>query len=516
MAREIELKLALDASDLARLRRLSLLRPMKQARARTRQLNATYFDTPSLSLKAREMALRVRDDGRSRRQTLKVGNENVNGAQERQEYEAPIEGERPDPTLIDDAGLRALFEREHLAEQLQPLFATIVKRSEVPLRFVDSEIMLALDEGEIRTQHGREPICEAELELVTGAPRRLYELALLLTESLPFRIARDTKASRGYRLAGDAEERPQPITAAKIRLKRDMPAAEAFVTIARARLNQLRGNEDVVFLGSDPEGVHQMRVAVRQLRALVGASRGVLVPAAADYLRQELRWLQRRLGPARDWDVFLAETLAPLERRLPDESSLPVLRELAEAAQHDAYAAARDLLLDRRYTRFILQLNLWLEDSGWLSGEDGGRSGARPVREIAAVVLDKRCRQVDRLARKHKRLTTEQLHEVRLNAKKLRYAAESFRSLYKGGAKPFIGAVAGIQDHLGALNDAVVGRGLIEDLELRAAGREAHIASLSRAARVLGGWQAARIDAQLADLPQVLAAYRAAPRFWKA
>ena len=75
----------------------------------------------------------------------------------------------------------------------------------------------------------------------------------------------------------------------------------------------------------DPEDIHQLRVGVRRLRALVSVFKTVLSEEARVYLRAELAWLHGALGPARDWDVFILETLTPLCRRLPDDPDLAAL-----------------------------------------------------------------------------------------------------------------------------------------------------------------------------------------------
>ena len=100
-------------------------------------------------------------------------------------------------------------------------------------------------------------------------------------------------------------------------LSKKMTAREALRVCAGECLAQIRGNEAAVYDGADPEGVHQMRVAVRRLRALVSCFKPLLSAPAREDLSTELRWLQNSLGGARDWDVFVEETLTPLKARVP-------------------------------------------------------------------------------------------------------------------------------------------------------------------------------------------------------
>ena len=363
MQDEIELKLALSPEDMRRLRRHPLVRSLARGRASTKTLVSTYYDTPDHELRDRRMALRVRQIGPRRVQTLKLqAAEGSQSAKHYLEFEAEVEGERPNLGLIDDEALQASLSANGLAERLEPAFTTTFKRSSIPLRFADSELELALDDGEITAGERKAPICEAELELVSGRPTRIYELALALGERIGFRLERRTKAARGYALS--EEIKPVAVRANGVALKPAMTARAGLEAAVRSCLAQIAANEAVVQAGEDEEGVHQLRVGVRRLRALVAAFRPMLHPDAVAYLREELSWLQQSLGGAREWDVFIAETLEPLGRRLPACAGLAALETQARSLREQAYETARAALVDPRYTRILLRLDLWLEDGG--------------------------------------------------------------------------------------------------------------------------------------------------------
>ena len=101
MHEELELKLAVTPDDLRRLRRDPLIRSLAHSRARTKQLHTTYFDTPSLELRRRGMALRVRRVGNRRVQTLKVPGDGESGLQHYREYETEIAADTPDIERIE-------------------------------------------------------------------------------------------------------------------------------------------------------------------------------------------------------------------------------------------------------------------------------------------------------------------------------------------------------------------------------------------------------------------------------
>lgn len=521
MNQEIELKMALEANQLERLRRHPLVRTLAQKRARTETLVSTYFDTPEHSLRRKGIALRVRRIGERRIQTLKTRAEAGSASlQRRREFEAELQQDTPDLTLIEDEALRQSLIEQGLEQKLGPVFTTSISRRTIPLRFADSEMELALDTGEITAGEARLPISEAELELTSGKPTRIFELALALSERIPFMLERQTKAKRGYDLHEPDELKP--VKSAAIALTPDMTAAEAFARMARSCLDQILANEPVVFDGRDPEGVHQMRVGVRRFRALIAAFKPMINPDSFDYLRSELRWLQQALGPAREWDVFADETLAQLEKRLSEAQGLALLREGAEAERTEAYTAARAALRHRRYTAFLLRSDLLLAEGTWSNTTGVSENGAGPltIGALARDILERNDAKLRKLSRKHRKLKDAELHRVRILGKKMRYSVEFFRSLYpKRTIERHLALLKSIQDTLGSLNDAVVGRHLLDALDVRAAKirmKAQARADLKLGAALLHGWQAANIERDLKQFGAIWPDYRKADRFWRA
>jgi triphosphatase len=529
MAEEIELKLRMPPSQLQKLRRHPLIRALAQGKASNDRLVSTYFDTPDFRLRERRIALRIREKGDRRIQTLKVppgglcaasggtanGAAGQDGAQHHLEFETDVTGDKPDLDAISDEGIRSVLTEKGVGDQLEPAFTTKIDRRTLPLLMADSRIELALDEGSIVANGKSLPIAEAELELLSGQPERLYEIALLLNETLPLIIERETKAARGYKLYQG--QVPEPVTAIKPKFHKEMSVAEGFSAAARACLAHMRANEAAVLHGEDPEGVHQLRVAVRRLRALVSMFKGYLEGEAADYLAEELRWLQRSLGDARDLDVFLEETLAPLQRRMPNDEGLRGLAATATALRHDAYAHAGEVLHDPRYTRFLLRVHLWLANGAWFS--ESGPEGRGPAKLSlilhASHLLRRRARKLKKLGRRHATMSEMEMHEVRIAAKKLRYGVDFFRDIFHLGAvKAYLSHLKDLQELLGTLNDAVIGERLLAMIDARL-GRAKQRASSRTAAGIVLGWQAGRIEQSLKHFALAWEDYETAKAFWK-
>ena len=513
MPEEVEIKLRLSPDRASRLKRSALLRSLVRARGRTRHLLSIYFDTPRLELKAAGAALRIRHLGQRKIQTIKLPAGAETGLQTLREIESDVAGDSPDLTKVPEGEMKNHLGDPGIAAALAPVFATEFRRTVWPVTLQESEIEVALDIGEVRAGERRLPISEVELELKSGSAARLTELALVLHRELPVAWEYDTKAARGYRLALDeppSAERAQPVS-----INHDMTGRSAFVTLAQSCLRQIRANEACARLGQDIEGVHQLRVGLRRLRALIGAYRRGVAVDFGNYLARELDWLQTQFGAARDWDVFIAESLHRLRARLPADPAVSAMLRAAAVLRDESYVTLRATLDDPRYTELLLRFQLALIDGSWAAApESGGELLDRPVTEFAQLVLGKRYKKLRQIGGKHADLPEDELHRLRIAGKKLRYAADFFRGLYpKKPASKFIGALAAVQDQLGALNDAVVSRQLLLSLEGRIANTN-DIEAARHASGLILGWQAARIDRDLADFDGTWRKLRGRSPFW--
>jgi inorganic triphosphatase YgiF len=511
MAEEIELKLALAPDLVGALRRDPTLKAQALKRPVTRRLFSIYYDTPDLRLSRAGMALRVRQVGKRFIQTLKVAGAEGGGLQQHAEFEQAVPSEQPDLMQITDPAMLRFLKKQKIANRLAPVFSTDIKRRSWLLGIGGAEIEVALDEGEIQSGAHRMPLTELELELKLGAKEALYDLAIDLAGRWPFRIEWQTKAARGYRLFVGGESGPRrgsPIT-----IERDATAKSAFGDIARACLAQFGANEVAAERGEDPEGVHQARVALRRLRALVTAYRHLMSDDVHGWLSGELRWLQQELSPARDWDVFADYTLPPILNRLPEELALEHLKGEAEILRREAYNTVRALFTSPRYTLLLLKMGRVLEAGNWQApaGSPEAEPLEEPIKRFADRLLAFRHRRLRKFGKKRASLSESELHRLRLLGKKMRYSADFFRSLYpEKQVRRYFAAVAELQDRLGSINDAVVTHGLLQKLERRMpdSAEAAHAVGLVR------GWQAARIEHDLQGFAAVWEHFAEAKPFW--
>lgn len=456
-AKPAGVRLAISPDTAKKLIKTKGLKLRRKGAGTQRHLTSVYFDTPRHVLRKSGISLRLRDDGTHRVQAVEapVG-------KSPRELVTDIEGDRPELRRIPDQNLARRLKRRRFADRLQSVFTTEVDRTTLRLKAGGAEVKLAVDQGVIRVEsNGRsreELICEAELRLVSGDPACMMELALEVCETYDATLTHMTRAERGYALARPAL-RPRPRKATLVALTPDLTVGESFRIVVDSALDHLFDNRVPVLRGR-PGGVHQSRVAMRRLRAALRAFKGVLPYDKRKAFNSELRWFQQRLAPARDWHVFLDETVPLIAKVNPGaDEHIEKLRRVAREERRRATKEAIEHLESRRYARLILKFQTWLAH---LEHETSAKRFNRPLVPFAKSVLRKTQRDLIRETRPLARLPGEDVHTLRKTGKKARYATEFFSPLWQGDdVKPYLKLMARLQDKLGSSNDAVVARQIL-------------------------------------------------------
>jgi inorganic triphosphatase YgiF len=400
------------------------------------------------------------------------GDSGAGGLAQRSEWEATTQPGVFDFGIVTDDKLREFLESHH--SRLQPAFSTDFTRTAWTFNHAGSLIEMALDRGKISALAAvgeadpvSQPLCELELELIEGeSPDALFDLAITLATDLHLHPEILSKAERGYVLADTALAQPAKGFASPV--IREMPPVDAFRAIALSCLMQLQGNEAGAIAGQNPEYVHQARVAIRRLRSAFKLFAPVL---STDFVAvYSPRWqeLAGQLGGARDWDVFLAETLAPLEEAFPGDADLAVLRARGEATKTRAQASAGTALTQQDYSQLLLAFSAALFRVGSptiAAGDAQGKSSVSTLRKFAARRLQKRAAMIESMVHEHGKMNAERRHELRIAFKKLRYALEFFAPiLQRKRLSAYQASLSNIQDLLGTLNDQVTASRLIKEV----------------------------------------------------
>lgn len=225
------------------------------------------------------------------------------------------------------------------------------------------------------------------------------------------------------------------------------PAVEHLRAYLRTQLSEIERHDPAVRVGSDPEDLHKLRVAIRRSRAALREARSLLGEEHGRELRAELKWLGGELGPPRDLDVLIARLrseVADLDGpdAVPAGKIVTQLEEQRAAAQGELLAA----LDSPRYARLLAMLE---------------ETVSAPPVATSDVSLERVAQsEFKRLERRIKALgaapSNDALHRARIQAKRLRYATELSAQLLGKDADRVVAAAKAFQDVVGAHQDAVV------------------------------------------------------------
>ena len=506
--KEVEIKLELPPASLRALKKVPLF---KTPPRHTREVSV-YFDTDKHKLRKNGLMLRVRRVRNRYVQTIKATNNS--GPFERDEWEAELAGQEPDLRMAEGTALERLA-NDKLQRQLKPLFETSVHRSVYPIADDMRAIALTVDRGSIDTGNHSMPLCEIELELQRGKLADLFDVARELTRTLPVRIAVKSKSQRGYELIDGTQY--APLKGKVIDLPLDGITRDAFKIIGIACLGQIIGNEPAV-LWDDPEGVHQMRVGLRRLRAGMSLFSDILCDPQTAAIKSELKWLAAELGPARELEVLVNRVVAPIKKQRVPWEGVPSLGQQITRKRKAAVTRAKNAVKSARFRALTLELAAWLQAGQWTMPQNDlvRDRGDLTITVFATEQLTRRWRRLRKKRRPLAQLDAASRHKLRIQAKKLRYAVEFFASLFASRRqmkrrKSLLQALERLQDSLGELNDIAVDEQRLTAMALRRRSNPHRIF----AAGLLTGREDARTEAAMAAATKAYGELTEVKPFWR-
>ncbi len=393
-----------------------------------RLLTSTYYDTPQYDLAQARITLRHRVERGKQAWQLKLPL-----LKNRQEVEI-INRQSSPPTMFLD--LLFLHLGQH---RLVPVASLKVWRAgirmcmdKVPIADVTLDTVSVAKEGTV-LQRFR----ELEIEQVNGNNSSLSDLEDQLRRAGAEDHDGRPKLFRALSLPAPGPE-PAPAT--------DAPVVDHVKWAVARQVRGLLAHDPGTRLGREPESLHQMRVATRQLRAILRAARPLLVPEWVDSLQDELRWLGQLLGPARDLDVQLAYfrgESAVLDAR--DRRPLAEFIAHLEGERNKIHGILLNELRTARYLDLIRRLQQAKHDPIIVET-------TIMLNDLAKSAFTKLRKAIQHLGPSP---SNPKLHEIRIKTKRARYAAQLAELADGKSVTRFIKTAGTVQDVLGMHQDAI-------------------------------------------------------------
>ena len=208
-----------------------------------------------------------------------------------------------------------------------------------------------------------------------------------------------------------------------------------------------------------------MRVGLRRLRAAISLFSDILEVSETSAIKSELKWLTEELGPAREFEVFLKRVLEPARHQNARLLGMRRLTHDLAEQRRSSEERARNAVRSERFRHLLLTLATWLEIGDWRRPQADllRERGDTPIAISAAEQLSRRSKKIRKRGRLLTKFDPHRRHKLRIQAKKLRYAAQFFETLFSGKKasrlrKAFLSALEEVQDRLGDLNDIRVHR----------------------------------------------------------
>lgn len=348
MAQEIELKFIVNHDAVNALRdHLNTLGGEHHAPS---PLLNIYYETGDKWLRGHDMGLRIRGENGRYEMTMKIAGRVTGGLHQRPEYNVSLNEPTLDLTQFPSEVWPNGELPADLISRVQPLFSTDFEREKWLLTVDGSQIEIALDLGEVKAGELAEPICELELELLSGDTRAVLKLANQLVNQAGLRQGSLSKAARGYHLAqGNPPREIKPTAVLKAPAKASVQhGLEAALELALA---QWQYHEELWVRGNKAAKADVLSAMglVRHTLMLFG---GIVPRKASAHLRDLLSQSEATIASAvsAETAVYTIQTAMAklaLTEWLVTKAWQPFLDAKAQAKMADSFKRFADIHLSR-------------------------------------------------------------------------------------------------------------------------------------------------------------------------
>ncbi|MEE2033960.1 CYTH and CHAD domain-containing protein [Rhodococcus chondri] len=458
----------------------------------TVELSAQYYDTSDLRLLRSKITLRRREGGDDAGWHLKL----PAGLDTRTELHFPLgtsgNGHGPDRPPAELLGLLRGIRRNRPVA-LAALLSTTRNRRR--LRDSEGALLAEVVVDDVTAVRGPDDIelqwREVEVELGDGGTASGSELLDAVEAQLATAgITRSPSPSKLHRVLGDL----MPVLP-------EATGAAGYLRDYLVKELHLLELADVAVRRQAPESIHSMRKAARRIRSALQTYADDV--ELDDTLVDELRWLGRRLSPARDLEVQwerLTDRVADIPIESQREATKARIDEYFSAKSDAARIESIEALDSERYVELLAGIDALIDQLSVAPSKHRKRAGLRPEKLVQSIgsVAKKVSKRVARVGDAEDPVERdERMHRARKGAKRMRYAIEVIAPLHPGRTDRALGRFDSFQDLLGEFQDSVVAREHLVDMvseQHHAAESSFGLGILYRLESEIGAQQAAHLE----------------------
>jgi triphosphatase len=370
---EIELKFLIEATDVDAFCGIMSDLPFQVEPKATRQLTNAYYDTQDNALRQWDMGLRSRTslfdsgDGWSE-QTIKLAGQDIGGLHQRPEHTIKFDhaqGVFADLTKFDPKIWPEGFVAEAIQIKLDKVFETHFKRQIWLVTLPDGTVVeCVLDQGEVIAGDRCQPICEIELEIVSGQVDEIFALAQYLCSKIGLKLGSLSKAARGYMLASETDLTPTNLEA--LEFYSDKTIEASFIESLTSAIKFIQHNELVFAATDSTKPLRRVLDGISFLIHILRLYSGLLPGSQCEHFLAQFKMFRRN----NEW-VNLSYQLEQLTARQSsyrkDIENSEYLHGLLEEHQlsQEKIAVARKQFYSTEFNQLMLNFLKWLSQKQW-------------------------------------------------------------------------------------------------------------------------------------------------------
>lgn len=413
MSIEVELKLSASTDKIQQIKRwLAEIGDSERSSAelewQQKHLHNTYYDTKNHRLRETDIGLRIRKDGERYIQSVKSAGRVVGGLYQRNEAENDLPTNELQLNLVTEPYLMILLEEaEDEDGPLEPIFSTNFQRDVVTIFVDDTQVEIALDQGQINCadeefDHRQQDLCEVELELKDGEASVLFDLGQKLIKAFELSLDSESKAERGYRLCHSSPEYTKRLDLVNLTSKTS--AEGAFESIAHKGLGHWQYHIKKIKREPSLEAVLQLHRALMFMQSMYSVFASVIPRDSLLNLRRDWREITHNLAKL----FSIAEKINWLKNSKLYGFHYPELLSL-EAELEESFETAHKVFVEYlnspSYNLKLLRFSRWLYLKNWRDAISSGDAEKIQKKEVYPYAL----KQLQHLLRDLRRHLSEKV-----------------------------------------------------------------------------------------------------------